>query len=298
MLPSLLDHARRRPWLVLVLQQAIVFALVIAFMKGVVPLIDPQLRSGRTPLGPIALLATVLAYGLMVLVSWGLYRGTQGADAPALGLAPSRGALGQHVVGLLLGFALTSWDLWMGLATGTMRVTDSLTRHFPPGALVLVVLMAFTSLTLNSLNEEACSRAVPLGLVRRSPLWARVLLPALVFSLLHVAVEPFRLDALLQRTLAGVMFSVAYLLTRDIWFAAGLHTGHNAGVLLGTGRWYMGGLLVVEGERWGSAWAEPAMHVLVTLVGLWLLYRRETPTVPATPAPRHSIRELEPAREA
>jgi membrane protease YdiL (CAAX protease family) len=186
----------------------------------------------------------------------------------------------------------------MGLAAGTMRVTDSLTQHFPPGALVLVVLMAFAVLTLNSLNEEACSRAVPLGLVRRSPLWARVLLPALVFSLLHVVVEPFRLDAFLQRTLAGVAFSVAYLLTRDIWFAAGLHTGQNAGVLLGTGRWYMGGLLVVEGERWGSEWAQPAVLSLLTLAGLWVLYRREAPVAPATLAPPRPVRELEPAREA
>ncbi|MCY1073816.1 CPBP family intramembrane glutamic endopeptidase [Archangium lansingense] len=221
----------------------------------------------------------------MVLVSRGLYRWSQGADAPALGLAPSRGALWQHLLGLLLGFALTSWSLWLGLATGTMRVTDTLTRHFSPGALVLVVLVAFTSLTLNSLNEEACSRAVPLGLVRRSPLWARVLLPALVFSLLHLAVEPFRMEAFLHRTLAGAEFSVAYLLTRDIWFAAGLHTGQNAGVLLCTGRWYMGGLLVVEGEGWVGAWEEPAVLLLLTLAGLWVLYRREAPAAPATPAP-------------
>ena len=49
---SLLDRARRQPWLVLILQQVTVFALVVAFMKGVVPLIDPQLRSGRVPWGP------------------------------------------------------------------------------------------------------------------------------------------------------------------------------------------------------------------------------------------------------
>lgn len=295
---SLLGSVRRQPWLVLILQQTTVFALVIAFMKGVVPLIDPQLRSGRTPLGPTALIATVVAYGLMVLVSRGLYRWSQGADAPSLGLAPSRGALGQHLVGLLLGFALTSWSLWLGLATGTMRVTDSIARHFPAGALVLVVLMAFVSLTLNSLNEEVCSRAVPLGLVRRAPLWARVLLPALVFSLLHVAVEPFRLEAFLERTLSGMVFSVAYLLTRDIWFVAGLHTGLNAGVLLGTGRWYMGGLLVVEGESGASAWAHPAVLALLSLAGLWFLYRREAPLAPAMPAPPSPVRELAPVRGA
>ena len=63
------------------------------------------------------------------------------------------------------------------------------------------------------------------------PLWQRALLPSLAFALLHLADEPFRLDALVYRTVAGVSFSLAYALRGHVWLAAGLHTGLNFAII-------------------------------------------------------------------
>lgn len=272
--PSALAFLRRHDWLAFLLQQVMVFALAVALLQGARLLTGKSIHGGKDMMGPAEFVAMLVLFSAMIGVSVWMYRKVAGPEAPALGLVPGARGLGQYLMGLMLGLVVAGWPLFVSLATGQMRVTETLFSRFEATGILGMLALGTVTLTANSIVEEATSRAVPFQLFRHRALLFRVLVPALLFAAIHLADEPFRLGAFYSRTIAGIVLGLAYLLTRDIWFASGLHTGTNQAILLASGKWHMGAFFLASGERFGSAWADTVSWTLLA-VGLgWMLLRR------------------------
>lgn len=76
--------------------------------------------------------------------------------------------------------------------------------------------------------EEALFRGYILQTLERSGLaWLAILLTSLFFGLVHAGNPNASLFSTVNTVLAGIWFSVAYLMTRDLWFVTGLHMMWN-----------------------------------------------------------------------
>jgi len=275
---SALAFLRRHDWLAFLLQQFLVFALAVVLLQGARLLTGKSIHGGKDMMGPVEFVAMLVLFAAMIGVSVWMYRGAAGPKAPALGLVPSVRGLGHALVGFALGLVAVGWPLFISLASGQMHVTETLFSRFEATRVLGMLALGTVTLTANSIVEEVTSRAVPFQLFRHRALLFRVLVPALLFAALHLADEPFRLGAFYSRTIAGIVFGLAYLLTRDIWFASGLHTGTNQAVLLASGKWHMGALVHASGERFGGAWADSASWTLLAVAFGGMLLRRQTAT--------------------
>lgn len=80
-------------------------------------------------------------------------------------------------------------------------MVETIATPFCPLTLIHVVSVGMFLIVYNSVMEEYASRAFPLALFSRWPLLVRIGLPSIVFAAAHLAVEPFRLEALCTRTL-------------------------------------------------------------------------------------------------
>lgn len=273
-----LAFLRRHDWLAFLLQQVLVFTLAIVLLQGARLLTGKSIHGGKDMMGPAEFVGMIALFSAMIGISVWMYRRVAGPEAPALGLVPGVRGLGHYLVGLALGLVATGWPLFVSLASGQMQVSETLFSRFEATGILGMLALGTVTLTANSIVEEATSRAVPFQLFRHRALLFRLLVPALLFAALHLADEPFRLGAFYSRTLAGIVFGLAYLLTRDIWFASGLHTGTNQVVLLASGKWHMGAIFLASGERFGSAWADSVSWTLLAMGLGWMLFRRHGAT--------------------
>ncbi len=261
-----------RPCLFFALQQSLIFASAVVFLRAVRWLTGHTLHGAVDAVGPVEAIGVLLMYGLHLGLTVWLFRRAKGPLAGPLGLAwsPRRGA--DFVLGAGLAFALCGWPWLVALATGEAHIADTLARQ---GASVHAAQIAFWlgALVVNSLVEEAASRAFPMRLWAGRGLWLRAFVPSLLFAALHLADEPFRAGAFASRTLAGLSFSLAYAATGSIWLGAGLHTGVNYAIIWRQGSWHAGSLVKVEGR---PVLSDELVSIACGLlaVGAYLLWRR------------------------
>jgi len=132
--------------------------------------------------------------------------------------------------------------------------------------------------------EELMMRGFPLqALIRDYSIIAAVIVMSIVFALFHNANPDFSWLAFVNTVLAGVWLSIAYLKTRSLWLATGLHTGWNyaMGVIFG----YAGSGnarptdSLWKAHMWGSHWITGGDYgpeggfvvtIIVVLVSIWL----------------------------
>lgn len=152
----------------------------------------------------------------------------------ALGWTRHRGWLRDLLLGSCLGAASLILATLLASATGGLRFTLAPAADLAPVARTLCV-SAFIFI-LAAAAEEAAFRGYPLQTLLRSlPAWAAVVPSSLLFASIHL-LNPnvVRGFTFVNTVLAGIWLAVAYLRTRSLWFALGLHWSWN---------WTMGALL-------------------------------------------------------
>lgn len=165
------------------------------------------------------LLVAVLLAGWVVLV------GVDGRPAGALGFALDReGArhslLGTALGGLLIGGA----GLVLAVAGMARWVADEGTVP----EYVAVLASTFVFFAVAAAWEEALFRGYAFqALVQGIGVWPAVLASSAVFAVAHGGNPNVAPLGLVNIFLAGVMLALAYLRTRSLWFATGLHLGWN-----------------------------------------------------------------------
>ncbi|MCS6862268.1 MAG: CPBP family intramembrane metalloprotease [Abditibacteriales bacterium] len=174
------------------------------------------------------LLSTALGYVpmLVVLVFW-----RQGIDRKSflsLGLHWSRSAGRQLCAGLLTGAGAVIGLFAILVLTGDVRVRGWAVSNISFISTVFILLAYLLLFAVQSGAEEIVCRGYLLQTVMEvwKP-WVSVTVISLFFGALHLLNPGASVVGFLQNVLIGVVFSLAYLKTRALWFPIGMHIAWN-----------------------------------------------------------------------
>ena len=160
---------------------------------------------------------------LAVTITWLLYRGFKRwiERAPDAELSFGAGWARETLYGVLLGAALFSSCVGLVALLGGLRVTGL-------GSGASLAAVASLSLTA-AINEEVLFRAIGFRFAEQlgGSLFA-LGVTSLLFGILHLVNPGATLFAALAiASEAGILLGGAYMLTRRLWLAVGLHGGWN-----------------------------------------------------------------------
>lgn len=261
---------KRHLWAVFLAHQLLIFIVAVTFLTLVRRVTGRTIHGGRDPIGVIdGTVLVALSVGVIVMTR-ALYRWVKGADAPPLGVALSPRRFMDLIAGVLVGLALTALPYIIALLRGTAAIRDSISTHFDRFTAAGIFLVAFFMLLLQSAMEETANRAFPMRLWEHRSLLFRILIPSLFFAALHLADEQFGFGRFGVLLMAGVIQSLAYALTGNIWLSTGLHVGANLALFSMSGLWHAGAVVSVTGQPSFPNW----VTVLLMLVTFGLLVRR------------------------
>lgn len=170
-----------------------------------------------------------------ILAGWLCGRILEGLPFKALGIAFTKGWLVHFVVGLLVGGATLTFAVLIAFAFGGLRfemnpVESSVLATGLGSSVILLILGAA--------SEEAVFRGYPFQTLTRSGLaWLAILITSVFFGAAHLRNADAGAISTLNTILAGLWFCIAYLKTRDLWFAIGMHFMWN---------WAQGALFGIE----------------------------------------------------
>lgn len=138
-------------------------------------------------------------------------------------------ALSGFLKGSLIGF------LMIGLCGGVLWLNGNVV--FAVGKISLILFLGyFLYFILVGLFEELMFRTLPLFIfAERYPIILAILLNGILFGAMHIANPGFTWLAMLNITLAGILFAIYTLQKRNLSWAVGIHFGWNfaQGILLG-----------------------------------------------------------------
>jgi membrane protease YdiL (CAAX protease family) len=160
-----------------------------------------------------------------LLAGWGMLVFVDRRPAGALGFALDPAAPRDSAAGLGVGAAM------LGGAVAVLAVASMARWVADEGTVpeyVAALASSFAFLAVAAAAEEAVFRGYPFqALVQGIGVWPAVLGSSALFALLHANNPNVTPVALANIFLAGVMLAVAYLRTRSLWFATGVHLGWN-----------------------------------------------------------------------
>lgn len=266
---------RRHLWAVFLAHQLLIFVLAVAFLTSVRRITGRTIHGGRDPVGVIDGAALVVLSAGVIFITWALYRWVKGSDAPPLGIAPSPRRVVDLMAGILIGFAFIIWPYILALTEGTAAVYDRIDAHFNYPVTARVLCIALFLLLTQSIMEETANRAFPMRLWAHRPLWFRVIAPTVFFAALHLADEQFSFGRIGILLLAGIVQSLAYALTGNIWLTSGVHAGANAAAFSVSGLWHAGAVVSVTGHPSVPNWVAVAVMLAAFSVATGLSRRHK-----------------------
>lgn len=259
---KILEWLRCHLWAAFLIHQTFVFVLAVLFLTSIRRLTGRTIHLGRDPVGFVDGIALVgLSIGVIFLTNW-FYHLLKNESAKSLGLALSPLRFLQLIFGLTLGFGFVIAPWINSLMRGTAEITDRIEFHFDNFTVVRILTIAFLLLILQAVVEETANRAFPLRLWEHRSLLFRLIIPSVFFALIHLADEPFGFERFGVLIIAGILQSLAYLLTGNIWLASGLHAGANIASFSISGLWHAGAIVSITGETAIANW----IMVLIMLV--------------------------------
>lgn len=223
MFKQLLYHVL--PWLKILLFAIFIFLCGIPF--GLIEqfgLINEQMV---TPLGLeiiSELIACLMVLGALLMI-FRVFKQYYFGDV----FIVNRGVFQAFTKGSLIGIVLLSICGLVAYLSGHVSFTI--------GKITVVVFIGYLVLYLFvAIFEEFIFRSLPLFVfAERYPNWLAILLTSILFGLAHIGNSGFTWLAMLNITLAGMLFAIFILMYKNIYWAVGIHFGWNftQGVLMG-----------------------------------------------------------------
>lgn len=269
---------RRHLWVAFLAHQLLILGIAILFLNLVRRLTGRTIRGGRDPIGFLdGAVLVALSVGIIVLTRV-VYHWVKGRKVHPLGLAMSMRRFIELMAGLVIGFGLFIFPYLHALWRGTAFIHDRIGAHVGSLTAVRLVSVAMLMLLLASVMEETANRAFPMRLWEHRSLLFRVVVPSIFFAALHFGGEPFAFDRAGILVMAGIVHSLAYALTGNIWLTSGLHAGANIASFSMSGLWHAGAIVSVFGRPSFPNWV--AGLALMALLGTLLaLSRKKKPDV-------------------
>lgn len=195
----------------------------VLLLSGLIGVLSPLVQA----LGnPNPLLRNAIVFLIASLVSgWVMLAAVDRRTTGALGFAAEPAAVRDSAAGLGVGGAMLLLAvLLLAVANMTRWVAD--TGSAPE--YVAALARAFAFFAVAAAMEEAMFRGYAFqALVQGIGAWPAVLASSALFAWGHAGNPSVTWVALANIFLAGVMLAVAYLKTRSLWFATGVHLGWN-----------------------------------------------------------------------
>ena len=168
------------------------------------------------------MIVTLFANAAMILSTVLFCIFLQKRTAASMGFVRKK-AFTQYLAGAGTGLLLFCGAVLINVLTGSMTI-DGISSGFSP-VLFLLFLLGFG---VQGMGEEVlCRGYFMVSLGRRYRAAAAVFLNSAVFSLLHIFNPGISLLAIVNLLLAGVVFSLYFLRTGNIWGAGAMHTVWN-----------------------------------------------------------------------
>lgn len=166
-----------------------------------------------------------LGLGAALLAGWTMLRWVDHRPAGALGFPLDSAAPRDSLVGFGVGGAILAAAVAVLAMAGTARwVADegSATEY------AATLASALFTFGVAAAAEEAVFRGYPFqAAVQGLGAWPATIIASALFALAHGSNDNVTWVGLANIFLAGIMLSVAYLRTRSLWFATGVHLGWN-----------------------------------------------------------------------
>ena len=192
---------------------------------------------------------------------------------------PLQGAVGDTALGLFVGFAVFSAIVGVAAALGIYRAT----AYGPSEDLVPLLIQAGL---VASVLEEIIFRGILFRFIEQfAGSWAALIISSLLFGFGHASNDNATiLSSLFITVEAGLLLGGAYMLTRNLWMAIGLHAGWNLtqGLIWGipvSGNDFQGfldstltGPEILTGGAFGLEASVIAL-VIASAAGIWMVWQ-------------------------
>jgi membrane protease YdiL (CAAX protease family) len=204
------------------------FYFLTSVFSGTIFALAFSLFSGQPPsyqiASPLFIGVELVSTASVCLLVFLFRRLLDGKSFRSLGFEVKKGWLKEIGLGFALGFLLMALVFATHVLAGWAKV-GNLSPYSQAGkALFLTLLFLIPA----ALNEEIAFRGYFLqNLEEAFGTWWAVGISSLVFSSFHFLNPHFSWLAFLNIVLAGLLFAVAYLLTRNLWLPIALHFSWN-----------------------------------------------------------------------
>ncbi|MBW9110003.1 CPBP family intramembrane glutamic endopeptidase [Microbacterium ureisolvens] len=281
------------PWLAYLITVLCIFLVQVGGLAALTAVFDP--KDGSAEGQWVELGSDLLMAGAVFLWVW-LY---ERRSIKTLGFRKPGTGVVKLLVGILVGAALISAPIMFLWAIGAYEVVDGPDDAFTGlPSLTLVVALVAASIVQGGSEEVLIRGFLTQNNAVRFPAWLAILLPALLFTVLH-GIWPWR--PLPFIVIFGYAVSAALIMfwQNSLWLIIGIHAGWN---------WVMGNVWGIEvsgidakstslmylsptdgaptwltGGDFGTEASLPAAVMVIALTGIsFLLFRRASRTWPNT----------------
>jgi CAAX protease family protein len=280
------DDSAKRPthWIV-----AVIITLVLGlFVAGSTASLNFEAVFGKSEAGSIKAQLSelfVFLFTLAIIFIWVKFK--EGRPFRTVGFLGG-GGLKKFGLGFVVGAVLIVLPTATLLLSGQyVHDVSRVGATLGSSALWIVVLLLIVWVVQATTEEIAMRGYLLQTFGRQLPAWVAVLVPAILFAILHIGATPI---ALVNILLIAIFFSFLSLGQGSIWMAAGIHTGWNMvqGNILGVPvsgiphsvtiwafspatdapQWLTGGIFGIE--------ASAAATIVLALAAVWsyFYYRR------------------------
>lgn len=169
-----------------------------------------------------------------ILVGWLCGRFLEGLPFRTLGIWLTKNWLKDFCLGILFGAASILLAAFGAVVFGNLNLNFNQSRG--SSAILLTLLTSLFVFTVGAIAEEALFRGYMFQTLSRANLaWLAIAITSVFFASAHLGNKDANYISTLNTALAGIWFGIAYLKTRTLWFAIGLHLAWNwtQGAVLG-----------------------------------------------------------------
>ena len=210
---------------------SVLFSLITAFVGiisiSVVLIFLPDDKTGTFFMSPIGV-SVLSFFSLTFTTLLGWFCGKYFEDLPlkALGWAFHQAWIKQTIWGLLIGAFSIIFASLLAMPSGGLSFTLNQTADF--SMLLKSTAVSAVVLFIAAASEEVLFRGYILQTFVRAKLaWLGILLTSFPFAVAHLGNPNAEIISTINTALAGVWLGLAYLKTRSLWFAFGIHFAWN-----------------------------------------------------------------------
>lgn len=193
------------------------------FFSQTVNLILLNLQIGYSPTSLSAqIVESLIPLTLAILLGWLCGKFLEDLPFRALGCWFTKDWLKDLLLGLIFGAAAVSFAVLIAVIFGGLRFQINQTAG--QSAILLSLAISFAVFLIGAAFEEAFFRGYMLQTFTRTNFaWFAILLTSIFFAAVHLGNQGATWISTANTLLAGIWFSFAYLKTRTLWLAFGLH---------------------------------------------------------------------------